>query len=101
MALQLNLGLFGKTIYLTALQLNQPFTLEEWTTAVQKEHPTWTKKNIKVRTKDMLRQKILSKHYKNFKAYYTCLISKEDFLAANFITNQKNTYNNNPFICGL
>ena len=101
MALQLTLGLFSKTIYLTALQLNQPFTLEEWTSAVQKEHPTWTKKNIKVRIKDMLRQKMLSKHYKNFRTYYTCLINKDDFLAANFITTQKGSYSNNPFICGL
>ena len=44
MILQLNLGAFSIQIYLIALQLNQPFTLNEWTSAVQAVHPTWTKK---------------------------------------------------------
>lgn len=99
--MQLELGLFDKAIYLIALQLNQPFTIDEWTSAVQIEHPTWTKKNIKGRTKEMLRQNILSKHSQGFKCYYSCLVSREDFLAAEFVSNGSFDTHNNPFICGM
>lgn len=99
--MQLELGLFDRKIYLIALNLNQPFTIDEWTSAVQVEHPTWTKKNIQRRIKDMLRQNLLSKHFYKFKTYYSCLVSREDFLAAEFISSRTFDTHNNPFICGM
>lgn len=46
--MQLELGLFDRKIYLIALELNQPFTIDDWTSAVQAEHPTWTKRIYKI-----------------------------------------------------
>lgn len=101
MRLKINLGIFGKITYLIALQLNQPFTLDELTLAVQTLHPTWTQKNIRIRLKSMLQQNLMSKHRIRLKTYYTCLINKEDFLSAETISVPNKFYTNNFFICGL
>ena len=99
--MQLELGLFSKKIYLISLELNQPFTIDDWTNAVQVEHPTWTKKNIKVRIKQMLRQNILSKQRKGLKIYYTCMVNRDEFLAAEFVSGKEIDTATNPFMCGL
>ncbi|ADL53673.1 hypothetical protein [Clostridium cellulovorans] len=99
--MQLELGLFDRKIYLIALELNQPFTIDDWTSAVQAEHPTWTKKNIQNRVKNMLRQNLLSKHRKGFKSYYSCLVTRDEFLAAEFVSTGNIDINNNPFMLGL
>lgn len=99
--MQLDLGLFDIKIYLIALKLSQPFTIDDWTTSVQAEHPTWTKKNIQNRVNNMLRQNLLSKQRKGFRCYYFCLVNHEDFLAAEFISNGTIDLSDNPFICGL
>lgn len=99
--MQFDLGLFGQEIYFISLALKQPFTLDDWTAAVQAKHPTWTKKNIKVRIKSMLRQNLLSKQRKGLINYYTCLVNREDFLSAEFISKGTIDISENPFICGL
>ena len=99
--MQLDLGLFDRKIYLIALELNQPFTIDDWTSAVQVEHPTWTKKNIQNRVHHMLRQNMLSKQCKGLKAYYSCLLTHDEFLTAEFISNGVIDISNNPFMCGL
>jgi len=99
--MQLELGLFDRKIYLIALELSQPFTIDDWTSAVQTKHPTWTKKNVQNRVKNMLRQNLLSKHRKGFKSYYSCLVTRDEFLAAEFISHKTPDGNNNFFMCGL
>ena len=99
--MQFDLGLFDRKIYLIALALYQPFTLDDWTSAVQVEHPTWTKKNIQNRINGMLRQDLLSKHRQGLKCYYSCLVTRDDFLSAEFISGKTIDISNNPFMCGL
>lgn len=99
--MQLDLGLFDIKIYLIALELDQPFTIDDWTFAVQVEHPTWTKKNIKRRVNNMLHQNLLSKHRKGLKSYYSCMVTHDEFLAAEFISNKARKNNDNFFMCGL
>jgi len=99
--MQFDLGIFDRKIYLIALELKQPFTLDDWVSAVQVEHPTWTKKNIKNRIKQMLRQRLLKKQCKGLKCYYSCLVNRSDFLSAEFIAGKEIDISKNPFICGL
>lgn len=99
--MQLDLGLFDRKIYLIALELNQPFTIDDWTSAVQVEHPTWTKKNIQNHANGILRQNLLSKQRKGLKCYYSCLVTHDDFLSAVFVSTETFDISENPFICGL
>lgn len=99
--MKLELGAFTQKIYLLALRLEQPFTIEQLTSAIQATHPKWTTKNTHVRIKDMLHQKILTKQHKGIKTYYSCVVSEEEFLTAEFVCSKTYNPNDNPFICGL
>lgn len=102
MRLQLELNPITKIMYLTALKLKQPFNLSELTFAFQSLYPKWTKKNTRFRIKQLIQQKLISKQYINFKIYYICLVSTDDFLSAEFISNSsKDFYSKNFLICQL
>lgn len=99
--MKLELGAFTQKVYLLALQLEQPFTVEQLTSTIQVAHPKWTTKNTRVRIQDMLHQRLLIKQRKGLKFYYTCVLSEEEFLTAEFICGKIYNPNDNPFICGL
>ena len=102
MKLQIELTPINRIIYLTALELKQPFNLGELTFAFQSIYPKWTKKNTRFRIKQLIQQKLISKQYINFKIYYICLVSADDFLSADFISNSsKDFYSKNFLICQL